>query len=330
MKILFLSLLVMLFVRCTNNKKQIVQEKEIALDSLIKIYPDSVNLLVKLGNKYLDEYLYHEAIKLGAKAFRLDSTNLEARFLYANSLNNISTRSIEDIQQAQKHFITVIKKDGGNKKAYIALASTYSQLGDFEKSFKYINEVLRKDVKYRDAYILKGTNYLTLGKRDFAISSYETAIQQDPGFFEAYLKLGWIYSEDLKHDIAFERFKTASELKPTNIDALYGMGYSKQESGKHNEALAIYRNMLQIDPSFHIALFNQGYIKQFYQNEIDSAMYFYKSAIEMQPEFVKGWHNLGLCHVAKKDKTNALKCFSKALKYNPDFEISRIEANKLR
>lgn len=329
MKFLFALSLFFIVGSCTENKQSKSIKNKVDLDSLVKIFPDSVELLVLKGNKLLDNYQYSEALHFGAKSFRLDSTNIDARFLYANALNNISTRSLLDVDQAQRHFIYIIKKQQDNKKAYIALASTYSQQGEFNKSFKYINEVLRLDNKYRDAYILKGTNYLTLGKRDFAISSYETAIQQDPDFFEGYLKLAWIYSEDLNFERAYEKFRTAAELKPKSVDALYGMAYCKQELGNYEQALAAYRHLISTDTAFYLALFNQGYIKQFYQNQIDSAITFYLAAIQMQPEFVKGWHNLGLCYATKKEKESALNAFSKALKYNPDFEISRIEAKKL-
>ncbi len=300
------------------------------MDSLVEIYPDSVPLLVKQGNRYLDNYVYDKALNVGAKAFRLDSLNVEARFLYANAMNNIATRSIADVDNAQKHFLYILRKQPSNKKAYIALASTYTQQGEFEKSFKYINEVLKMDKHYRDAYIMKGTNYLTIGKRDLAISSYETAVQQDPKFFEAYLQLAWIYTEDEKYPFALEYFRTAAELDPKSTDALYGIAYSLQMLEKYDEAMLAYRDLIQMDNKYYLALFNQAYIKQFHQNQVDSAIYYYQSALDMEPQFVKAWHNLGLCYKTKGDKTNALKSFAKALKYNPDFKLSREEADKMK
>lgn len=330
MKYLYI-ILVLVFASCgekqkTKNSSTLTKKH---LDSLIKIYPDSVPLLVARGNKLLDKYDFYGALADGAKAFHLDSNNWEARFLYANALNNRADRSVVDIDQAQKHFLTLIKSHPGNKKMYVALASTYSQQRDFEKSFQYINTALRIDVKYRDAYVMKGTNYLALGNRKLAKSSYETAVQQDPKFFEGYLALGYLYSED-NEPIAIEYFRTAAELKPTSTDALYGVAYSLQQQRKFEESLASYRHLLEVKPSFYLALFNQGYIKQFEQNQIDSAVHYYDLAIQLQPKFVKGWHNLGLCYAAQGRKADAMRAFSTALKYNPNFEISRIEANRIR
>jgi tetratricopeptide (TPR) repeat protein len=318
------------FTNCeTKQQKNTVKLTLKNLDSLIKIYPDSVPLLVSRGNKLFDKYDFYGALADGAKAFHLDSTNWEARFLYANALNNKADRGVSDVDQAQKHFLHLIKSHPGNKRMYVALASTYTFNKDFEKSFQYINTALRIDVKYRDAYVLKGTNYLALGNRKLAKSSYETAVQQDPIFYEGYLALGYLYSED-NDPIAVEYFKTATELKPTSVDALYGVAYSLQQQRKFDESLAAYRHLLEVKPKYYLALFNQGYIKQFEQNQIDSAVHFYDLAIQLQPKFVKGWHNLGLCYAAQGRKADAMRAFSTALRYNPNFEISRIEANRLR
>jgi tetratricopeptide (TPR) repeat protein len=331
MKIYLFLGLTILTLGCNSGKKeetnQVVAHRD--LDSLIKVNPSNVSLLIERGNKYLKNYNYDKALADGAKAFRLDSLNINARSVYAEALNNRAARTVVDVATAQKHFQHILKKQPGNKKIYISLASTYTQQGDFEKSFKYINDALRIDNKYRDAYVMKGTNYLTLGNRALAKSSYETAVQQDPQFFEGYLQLGFLFSDE-NSPLAIEYFRTAASLRPTSVDALYGVAYSLQQQRKFDESLRAYKELLQVKPRFYLALFNAGYIKQFEQNQLDSAEYYYKGAIELEPKFVKGWHNLGLCYATKGRKVDAYKAFATALKYNPDFELSRIEANKLR
>ena len=147
------------------------------VDSLLVLYPDSIPFLVEHGNKMIKEFNFDKAIADGAKAFRLDSNNLEARMLYAEVLNNRPTRTFSDVSIAQRHFLYIIKKQPKNTKAYVSLATTYSQQQNFDLSFKYINAALRIDPKYRDAYVLKGTNYLHTNQIALAKSSYQTAIQ---------------------------------------------------------------------------------------------------------------------------------------------------------
>lgn len=301
------------------------------LDSLLALYPDSIPLLIERGNKLFKEYEYDLAMNDAARAFRLDSMNMDARLLYAEVLNNRERRTVEDVQSAQRNYKIVIKKDPKNLRALVGLAATYAFQQDFEKTFQYVNEALRIDPRYRDAYVLKGSTYRQLGNMKLAISSYETAIQQDPEFFEAYFLLGQIYQSE-NNPVCVEYFATALELRPDILEVKYQLAYSKQMFDQTEGAKELYREMAHDTVDFYVArgLFHQGYIKQFVENDIDSAMYFYKSAIVTEPRYVEAWHNLGLCHESKGDKTRALQSFAKALTYDPNFELSRQEADRLR
>lgn len=319
------------FVSCGEGKKESTTIKEENLDSLLSIYPDSIPLLVKRGNMLFDNYEYELAMNDAAKAFRLDSMNNDVRLLYAEVLNNRESRTIDDVERAQKQYERIIKEQPKNLRALVGLAATFAFQQDFEKTFQYVNEALRIEPKYRDAYVLKGSTYRQLGNMKLAISSYETAIQQDPEFFEAYFLLGQIYQAD-NNPVCIEYFATARELRPGITEVKYQLAYSKQMFGQFEGAKTLYREMAHDTLDFYVArgLFHQGYIKQFEEQDIDSAMYFYQSALQTEPRYVEAYHNLGLCYLSKGDETRALQSFAKALKYDPEFELSRKEADRLR
>ncbi len=328
MRILFsIGFLLVLLTACggkSTNKKQ----KELSIDELYKKYPDSVPILIKHGNLMLERYDYEKALQDGAKAYRMQESNIEARFLYANALNNRANRTASDVMSAQNHFKFVVKKQPKNTTALVALATTYAQQGDNEKAFYYINEALRVDKKYRDAYILKGSIYLSLDNRKLAKSSFQTAIEQDPEFFAAYIKLGLIYQEE-GDPLCIQYFITATQLRPNNIEAYYNLAYAYQQFDKIPEAQQTYREMLKKDPTFTPPLFQLGWIKQFKQNDIDSAIYFYNETLQKEPRYVEAWHNLGLAYETKGEKYQAIQYYRKALKYNPKFSISEDAIKRL-
>lgn len=325
----YLIFLVPFLLFSCGKKEDVVTSITQNLDSLLKIYPDSVELLVLHGNKMIKNYRLELALSDGAKAFRLDSTNNDARLLYADALNNRSNRTPGDVARAQKFYAFLLKKMPKEPKIYVSLASTYSQQMDFDKSFLYINQALKINPRYRDAYVMKGSNYLVLNKIDLAKSSYETAVQQDPKFFEAYLMLGSLYQAE-SDKICLEYYKTAAELQPKNVDVIYSLAYAEQVFGQTYKAMAHYKRMLQLKPDYHQALNQIGVIQQYDLNRIDSAMYYYNSALELEPRFVEAWHNLGTCYESQKDITFALQSYAKALKYDPSFELSRKRADALK
>lgn len=330
----FFALVAFGMFSCGEPKDQpIANQKVKNLDSLLLISPNDIDLLIERGNKLFKDYEYDLALNDAAKAFRLDSNNFEARLLYAEVLNNRETRTVEDVQIAQNHYKWTLKKDAKNLRALVGLAATYNYQQDFENTFKYINKALRIDKKYRDAYVLKGTTYRQIGNMELAKSSYETAIQQDPKFFEAYFLLGTIYQSEA-NPVCIEYFATALDLRPDILEVKYQLAYSKETFGQLESAKELYREMAHDTVEFYTArgLFHQGYIKQFIDKtkDIDSAMYFYKSALVTEPRFVEAWYNIGLCHAEKGDNEKALKSFSNALKHDPNFEMARKEAEKLR
>lgn len=322
-----LFLIPFFFISCGGSKPTKTLPKDI--DSLLVLFPDSVELIIEHGTKMLKEYKFDKAMVDGAKAFRLDSNNMDARMLYADVLNNRPERSVADVAAAQRHFKVITKKQPKNPKALVGLASTYSQQMDFEKSFQYINQALKIDPRYRDAYVMKGSNYLFLDKRDLAKSSYETAVQQDPSFYEAYLMLGSLYQAE-NNKICIEYYKTAADLQPKNPEVLFSLAYAQQVFEEPEKALEIYRKMIKIDTSYYQALNQIGVIKQYNYKQIDSAIYYYNSALQTEPRMVEAWHNLGMCYEEKGDITRAMQAYAKALKYNPDFKMSRERADALK
>lgn len=319
-------LLPLLLISCGPTKTEKKLPKD--LDGLIVMFPDSVELLVKRGTKLLGEYQHEKALQDAAKAFRLDSNNLSARLLYADVINNRPKRTVKDVLTAQRHFSVILNKEKENLKALIGLASTYSYIQDFDASFKYVNDALKINPQYRDAYILKGSNYLALGKRGLAKSSYETAVQQDANFWEGYIWLGTIYQSE-NDPLCIQYFTSAAQLQPKNVNVLYSLAYAKQVFGEEKDAIRIYRKMIEIDNEFHEALFQIGRIYD-EQKQLDSALYYYNSATLTNPSYVEAYHNMGLIYEAKGDIEKALENYGKALKNDPEFELSRKQADALR
>lgn len=312
----------------TENKRK---DEGLSIDKLIEKYPDSVELLVQRGRDYMATFEFDKAMSDGARAFRLDSTKTLVRHFYADVLNNRPTRTVADTYVAQRQYAILLKSDPKNPELLVSLASTYSLQQDFENAFKYINKALKINPRYRDGYLLKGSIYRLLGNTKLMKSSYETAIQQDPKFYEAYLMLGAIYQQE-NNKLCIEYFTTAYQLKPREIEAKYSLAYAKQHFGKEDDAAQMYREMAKDTSDYYAsqAWFQLGHMKQFRFGDLDSAKFFYKKAIQVEPRFFEAYHNLGICFDREGDKTSALKSFSKALKYNPEFKLSREYADSIR
>lgn len=294
--------------------------------------PNNVQALINLANYCKATMDYQSVLQNAAKAFRLDSTNIEARKLYAWSLVNQMNTKVEDILLAREQFEYILNKEPRNPETYVNIATTYTLMGDYQSSFNYLDEAIKIDQQYRDAYILKGTNYRALGNKDLAVSSFETALQLDQEYVEGFLNVADYYVE-IGNPIALEYYQTAYDLKPElkyfKLRALYGIAKTQQDLGQYQEALTNYRKLLEVEPRFSQAFFNQAYIKQFKQNELDSAVYYYNKCVDVNPEYVDAWHNLGLAYSEQGRKSDAARAFSTALGIDENYTKSKEAAEKL-
>lgn len=337
-KIVFLFVLALAFA-CGDDVKTdpnpVIKEtvKEMSrsqiVDSLLEAQPNNVDLIVERGSLFMDEFDFRQALNYSARAYGIDSNNVDARSLYAWTLINRPNPPLREIERAQRHFKVVIKEDPKNAEAYLRIANTYSLTGDFKTSFEYLNEAIKLDEYYRDAYVLKGSNYRVLGNQKLAASSYETAVQIDNDFFLGYFKLGELYSE-MGDPIALEYYMTARDLNPSSPNAQYAVAKTLQDLGQYNEALSEYRTILTVFPEMREAMFNQGYIKLIHQNEIDSAVYYYTETTDEFPEFIDAWFNLGLAYAEQGRTSDAARAYSTCLKLNPDYEAAKEAAKELK
>lgn len=331
-RLFYFSLLISWIIfSCDNSSKksEVVEYTGEKLDSVLKLYPDSIELLLKHGDEAIAEMRFDVAMADAARVYRLDSSRLDTRIFYAEALLNKPNLTTDDVIRAQNQFQYLLKKDSKNPKVLVGLATTFSYFQDHEKAFKYINRALRINPKFRDAYLLKGSIYRNLGNFERAVSSYETAVQQDPNFVVGYLWLGSLY-EMKNNAICMEYYTTAYRLDPKNPDVIYSLAYAKQKFGKEKAATSLYRKMIRLDEKYFDAYFQLGFMKQFSDKDLDSALFYYEKVVEIEPSHVESYHNIGLIYEDRKDITNALLSYSKALKNNPNFELTKERVNILK
>lgn len=326
-KAVFFTMLIGALSGCQNIKPS--SQNSISLDEAIKRYPDSVELLHQRANRSLDSMNYTLLLQDAARAFRLDSNNIESRLLYALGLINKKDVGASDFTTAQYHFVKVLSKDSTNLKAMVGIAGVCANLGDNEAAFGWLNKALRINPRYRDAYVLKGSIYLREGNYKFAKSSYETAVQQDRKFFLGYMMLGAIYQYE-NNPLCIEYFTTASQLQPKNTEACYSLAYAYENFNKIREAKNFYRRLAKLDSTMCEPYFHLASIKQFNEGDLDSAMHWYSVALDINPKHIESLHNLGLIYEDRKDRTNALLTYAKVLKINPEYSLTKDRVRALQ
>jgi tetratricopeptide (TPR) repeat protein len=298
-------------------------EELIRLNKLLEQDPSNVELLAQKADILFKLLRQDEGFQDIAKAFRLDSNNLEVRRVHAGYMMGQLK-----ILSARDDYGFIIERDPGNAEAYLGMARTYAVEGNHAKAFQFTDEALKRNMRFRDAYVLKGLIFRTEGKIDLSISSYQTAVEIDPNYYSGYVALGNLH-EIKNSTLALDFYNTAIEVDENGLDALYGKAMILQNTGKLEEAKEIYRRIIKISPEYYTALYNQGYIKLVYEAEYDSAVYFFTQTVDKDPNYTDAWYNLGLSEQARGRNREAIKAFKETLKIDKDFKKAQTEIDNI-
>ena len=332
MKVFVAFLLLFGLLSCgqENHKQQESNtQQNLPLDSLLSIHPDSVNLLVTRAKLRYERSLFDLMLADAAHAFSIDSNRTDVQLAYAKALLNYGQATIQDKLNSKRLCAMILEKDSSNVEALIDMANHFAIEENFDEGFRLINKALRIDPRARDAYFLKASMYRILGNYKLMLSSFETTISIDPNFINGYFYIGSYY-EHIQNPICIEYYKSAHNLAPSNADFLYPLAYAYSVFDQPKAADSLYRKMISIDSTAYIAYFHLGYLKQFVFEEIDSAFAYYDQTLRINPLHIESLHNKGLLYEEIGDKANALFTYGKALRINPEYEVTKARVKALR
>lgn len=302
------------------------------LDSILETKPNDVGLILERANLALKYYDYASAYSDAAKAFRLDSSNVDTRLVYALSIINQANRSVSSIRRAQRYLEIVIAAAPNNPKAMVGLANTYALQQDFDNAGLWIDNALQVSPKFFDAHVLKGSMFKVLAAAlsgeegseklsqaymDSAIQAYSRVSQYYPNKAEIYLELGILFQQS-SEERCIDYFYSAVELDPKNIDYKYALAYAYSLFDQERLAMRVYQEMQELDSLYSEAYCQMGQIYQKKYGQLDSALIMYREVVAIDPSHIDAFVNMGVIYEKQKVYKRALKSYAKALSILPE------------
>lgn len=309
-------------------------------------YNNRGNIKQRLG-------LYKEAIEDYDESIRL-------RPNYASTYKNRSAAKLhlDMFEEAIQDCDTAIKLDPTRPGAYFNRGNAKLRLGRLEDAIKDYDQVLELDPDYAMAEFNRRRAYEQLKEKDPKKNPLETHLAEA----ERYYRTGIIKLNLKLFNEALDALNKATELKPDFADAYHARSIVKYllsevpgtgdpaESRPHdklrNEAIIDINAALQLKPDDFIALNNRACLfwmlhsrlsmdnfgcgHNEYAAFIKKIMQDFDRAIDLKPDFAKGYYNRGLfkCQEFYITASDTLKVgrieetildFNKAIELNPNF-----------
>ena len=263
-------------------------------------------------------------------AVTLDSTNASYRVSFADLL--IATL---DVEGALYNYNYALSVDSSNALAYVGKGRVYALLNNPGAATGNLNKAYELNPYLSEAYFLEGmiyrSDFYETGREESwhrALSSYQTAVEQNPKYYSAYIEMG-VMNYEMGNDIALDYFNTAIDIAPKSTEAWYNKGMFYQTKRNYNNAKWCYRTILDIDSTNSQAYFNQGYIHLSFEEQYDSAIFFFEKAIENDSLYFFAYNNLGLSYEKIGEIEKAKSAYRSAIDINSDFKLAKDNLHSL-
>jgi tetratricopeptide (TPR) repeat protein len=153
------------------------------------------------------------------------------------------------------------------------------------------------------------------GQLEEAISSLEKAIQLDPTQKLAHKKLGQALAMVGRGEDADESFEQYFDKSPEGGNIARGASLLKE--GRIDEAVEIFQSIIRENPK-NVNAMRFLAMAHFEGNErMDDAEALLRRVVEIAPDFVAGWINLGMVLVERTKFVDAIESYKQATRLDP-------------
>jgi predicted TPR repeat methyltransferase len=163
-------------------------------------------------------------------------------------------RSVNIKLMSRKQPKAAKKRDNSNKRKQLIAETLQSaiqlhQQEQLDQAEKIYRQVLRKDPGHIDALHFLGLLRYQQGKTEQGLHLIRKALLKRPDYADAHNNLGIILKKQGKSEQAIMAFKTCLELTPDNTSALSNLGILFKEQGDFKQAIECYQQSIALNPA---------------------------------------------------------------------------------
>ena len=171
-------------------------------------------------------------------------------------------------------------------------------------------------------FIEKGWSKLSLGDPAGADVALRRALELAPGSNEAETLLGWAQMMQQQYDAALATFQRVLARDAEHALAHTNVGYICLRQGLYGEAIEHLSRVIRLDRDRKATLYAHLYLGMVYREREmdDDAEAFFRKALELGPNLLQSWYELGRVYWFAERRDDALAAWrsgAEANKFSP-------------
>jgi arylsulfatase A-like enzyme/Tfp pilus assembly protein PilF len=279
----------------------------------VREFPANNQLKIKLANTYFNLQDFKNAKKLCLDIIEIDPTFSRAFILLAKIELNVGR-----FAEAKKKFNEAILLEPHNYALKKMVAEFLSRIGQTHEALEILKQIAGNSELLANRFdhpILVKTAAQLVSMGDIALAErvINTILRTDPRNIEALNELAGIYVRRGNPDKAAGLYEKALSIDPNSALTASNRGilnlvlFQKSRDPKLlAEALDCFNSAIEKDPYFAPAVNGRASAKMF-MNRVDDAIADWKATLEIDPDFINAYFNLGIVLIRKREKSEALK-----------------------
>lgn len=221
--------------------------------------------------------------------------------------------------EARRIYLRILEHHPENSDALHLLGVIAHQTGEFDKALHLISRAIEIAPAQSFYYLNLGNTYQAIHLPEQAVICFQKAIELKPDYAAAYYNLGNAFFDQGQFDSAIQNYQQAVRLKPSLMEAYIYLGRILEQAGHLKQAISNYQNALQINSDCTEAFIRLGFLYQKIDNHQEAVRYLRRAAAADPTDCYRHFNNMGVSHRALERTSDAVDCFIKALKLNPDY-----------
>jgi arylsulfatase A-like enzyme/Flp pilus assembly protein TadD len=209
----------------------------------------------------------------------------------------------------------IVEESPGFVLVYRHMATIYKETGQVGKAIEILEYGLKKNPGNTDLMSKLGIMSAEAHQPDKAIELLHICIKTNPLDPENFNSLGVAYFKKGNAAKAMENYRKALELDNNyasvfnNIGSVYlalYLGSKKKDERVYRLAMDNFNRALEIDPRLFAAYNGRGAAYKF-KNQVEKAVADWKKTVEINPNYIDAYFNIGISYLEIGDKASALK-----------------------
>jgi len=250
-------------------------------------------------------------------------TDINAYDYYLKGKNYYHTNKPEDLKFAEQMFEKALEIDPKLAYAHSGLSDVYAfqYMAYYDRSkskLELAEEEARKAIEISphlpEAHRSLGRFYMFLGEFGRAEESFKRAIKYNPKYAIGYRTLAWLKEIQGEHEEAIDWAKQTLKYAPNDVETLLLLGLINMDQRKYTVAMATLHRAIELAPDYGRGYFNLGtvYLKL---GVLDVALENFENAIKYEGD-PSAYNFSGYIHMIQRRYDKARKMYEDSIEHD--------------